>query len=178
VRDSRGFTLIELLLVLLILGILLTISLANYQQARLRGAEASAIASLSAINQAQFAYAPTCGNQKFAPNLRVLGKPNLNTNAPYLSPNLTGTDEVIKSGYRIVMEGTEVLEPVQTCTGDTPVESYHVTADPVVPGSTGSRFFGTNMDIVIYESPETFTGGKMPDSGAPSLGQEVKGIPR
>ena len=69
VRDSRGFTLIELLLVLLIIGVLLGISMANYRQARLRGAEASAIASLSAINQAQFAFMQTCGGQKFAPKL-------------------------------------------------------------------------------------------------------------
>jgi type IV pilus assembly protein PilA len=178
VRDSRGFTLIELLLVLLILGVLLTISLANYRHARLRGAEASAIGSLAAINQAQFAYMQTCGRQKFAPTLTSLGKANPGTSAPYLSPDLTGADEVVKSGYRILMEGTEVLEPIQTCTGDTPVESYHVTADPVTPGLTGLRFFGTNMDIVIYESPETFTGGKMPDSGAPSLGQQVKGTVR
>ena len=89
-RDSRGFTLVELLLVMLILGILLTISLANYRQARLRGSEASAIVSLSAINQAQFAYMQTCGNQRFAPHLLALGKPNPGTNAPYLSPDLTG----------------------------------------------------------------------------------------
>jgi type IV pilus assembly protein PilA len=139
VRDSRGFTLIELLLVMLILGILLTISLANYKQARLRGAEASAIGSLSAINQAQFAYMHTCGNQKFAPRLPSLGKNNPGTNAPYLSPDLTGGEEVVKSGYKILMEGTEVTEPLQTCTGDIPVEAYHITADPVRPGSTGNR---------------------------------------
>jgi prepilin-type N-terminal cleavage/methylation domain-containing protein len=178
VRDSRGFTLIELLLVILIVGILLTISLANYRQARLRGAETSAVGALGTINRAQFAYMQTCGNQKFAPSLTVLGKPNPGTNAAYLSPDLTGADEVVKSGYRIAMEGTEVSEPILTCTGDTPVESYHVTADPVVPGTTGLRFFGTNIDLVIYENLETFGGGKMPDSGAPAIGQEVRGAAR
>jgi type IV pilus assembly protein PilA len=178
VRDSRGFTLIELLLVMLILGILLTISIANFRQARLRGAEASAIGSMSAINQAQYAYMQTCGNQRFAPSLPVLGKSNPNTAAAYLSPDLTGAEEVIKTGYRFVMEGTETAEPIQTCTGDTPLDAYHVTADPTVPGSTGIRFFGTNTDLVIYESPETLTGDKMPDHGAPSLGQEIKGASR
>jgi type IV pilus assembly protein PilA len=175
VRDSRGFTLVELLLVLLILGVLLTISIANYRQARLRGAEASAIGSMSAINQAQYAYMQTCGNQRFAPSLTTLGKPNPNTNAAYLSPDLTSGDEVIKSGYKFVMEGTEVMDPLLTCTGDTPVEGYHVTADPVTPGTTGNRFFGTNVDLVIYENLETFAGGKMPDNGPPSIGQESKG---
>ena len=55
-RDSRGFTLIELLLVLLIIGTLATIAMANYRNARLRAAETSAIGSLTAINQAQFAF--------------------------------------------------------------------------------------------------------------------------
>jgi type IV pilus assembly protein PilA len=177
VRDSRGFTLIELLLVLVILGILLTISLANYKQARLRGAEASAIGSISAINQAQVAYSHTCGNQKFAPRLPTLGKRNPGTNAPYLSPDLTGAEVVVKSGYTIVMEGTEVAEPLQTCTGDIPVDAYHITADPVKPGITGNRHFGSNVTLAIYESTESLNG-KMPDDGPPQLGQEVRGTPR
>jgi prepilin-type N-terminal cleavage/methylation domain-containing protein len=177
VRDSRGFTLIELLLVMLILGIVLTVALANYRQGRLRGSEASAIGALAAINQAQFAYMQTCGNQKFAPKLTTLGKPNPGTGAAYLSPDLTGADEIVKSGYRILMEGAEVLEPVQTCTGETPVESYHVTADPLVPGTTGDRYFGTNVDRVIYEGFETFSS-KMPDTGAPPHGQEIRGAAR
>ena len=92
-------------------------------------------------------------------------------------PLLTAADEVVKSGYKIVMEGTEVMDPVLTCTGDTPVEGYHVTADPVTPGTSGIRFFGTNVDLVIYENLETFSG-KMPDNGAPPIGQEAKGMTR
>jgi prepilin-type N-terminal cleavage/methylation domain-containing protein len=177
VRDSRGFTLIELLLVLVIIGILSAISMANYRQARLRGAETAAIGALTAINQAQFAYMQTCGNQKFAPHLTSLGKSNPGTSVPYLSPDMTGADEVVKSGYLIRLEGPEVAEPVLSCTGETPVESYHVTADPLTPGITGRLFFGTNIDLVVYESQETFVD-KMPDSGAPSLGQETRGIVR
>ena len=74
------------------------------------------------------------------------------------------------------MEGAEVAEvaePLLTCTGDTPLDGYHVTADPVSPGVSGVRFFGTNVDRVIYEHTETFAG-KMPDSGAPTLGTEVR----
>lgn len=162
---------------MLILGILLAISMANYKQARLRGAEASAIGSIAAINQAQAAYMHTCGNQRFAPTLQALGKRNPGTNTPYLSPDLTGAEEVVKSGYKILMEGTEVEEPLQTCTGDTPVEGYHVTADPLKPGITGNRHFGSNVSAVIYESTESLAG-KMPDTGPPEQAQEVRGTPR
>ena len=105
VRNSRGFTLIELLLVVAIIGILMSLAMANYHYARLQAAETSAITSLNAINQAQISYMHSCGNQKFAPSLRALGKPSPGTDAAFLSPDLTGADEILKSGYRIAMPG-------------------------------------------------------------------------
>ena len=176
-RDSRGFTLVELLLVVAIVGILATISIANYQYARLRGTETAAIGALNAINRAQFAYMQTCGRQKFAPHLTTLGKTGAGSPSPYLSPDLTSGDEVEKSGYKIQMGGTEVLQPMQTCTGDTPVESYQVTADPLVESTTGKRYFGTNVTLVIYENVETFVG-KMPETTPPPMGQEIRGTAR
>jgi prepilin-type N-terminal cleavage/methylation domain-containing protein len=176
VRNARGFTLIELLIVITILGVLLSLAVASYRHARIRGSETAAIAALTAINQAQYSYMATCGNQRFAPHLTSLGRPNPGTQAPYLSPDLTVADEIIKSGYLIRMSGTEVTDPAQTCTGETPVVGYQVTADPANPGTTGLRFFGTNVDLVVYENLETFNG-KMPELGPPNLGQEVKGTP-
>jgi prepilin-type N-terminal cleavage/methylation domain-containing protein len=164
VRDARGFTLIELLIVITILGVLLSLAVASYRHARIRASETAAIAALTAINQAQYSFMATCGNQRFAPHLTSLGRPNPGTQAPYLSPDL------------IRMSGTEVTDPAQTCTGETPLVAYQATADPATPGTTGLRFFGTNVDLVLYENLETFNG-KMPELGPPSLGQEVKGTP-
>ena len=175
-RDARGFTLIELLIVITILGVLLSLAVASYRHARIRGSETAAIAALTAINQAQYSFMATCGNQRFAPYLTSLGRPNPGTQAPYLSPDLTAAEEILKSGYVIRMSGTEVTDPAQTCTGETPLVGYQATADPATPGTTGLRFFGTNVDLVVYENLETFNG-RMPELGPPSLGQEVKGTP-
>jgi len=175
VQDSRGFTLIELLLVLLILGILLGISMANYRNARLLAAEGAAITSLTAINQAQYSYSQVCGQQRFAPHLTSLGKPIAGSGQPFLSPDMTVSDDLVKSGYHIQMAGTAVEEvTLQSCTGETPVTGYQVTADPTTPGWSGNRFFGTNVNLVIYENNESFVG-KMPETGPPTIGQETKG---
>ena len=173
-RNARGFTLIELLIVITILGVLLSLAVASYRHARIRGSETAAIAALTAINQAQYSYMATCGNQGFAPHLTSLGRPNPGSQAPYLSPDLTVAEEILKSGYVIRMSGTEATDSAQSCTGETPLETYQATADPATPGMTGLRFFGTNGDLIVYEDRETFNG-KMPESGPPNVGQEVTG---
>ena len=99
-RDSRGFTLVELLLVMLILSILMTISVANYRQARLRGSEASAIGALVAMNQAQFAlHADLRQPAVRAEPLDQLGQAASRFELAVPEPGPDGGDEVVKSGY-------------------------------------------------------------------------------
>jgi prepilin-type N-terminal cleavage/methylation domain-containing protein len=173
VKSTRGFTLIELLIVMAIVAILLSISTAIYRQMVARGGEAAAIAALDAINQAQFGYMQTCGNQRYAPTLAELGKPMPTSGVAFLSPDLAVEgEEVIKSGYVLRMTGTPVDDEVKTCTGATPASGYQLTADPTVPGGTGSRYFGTNTDRVIFEDVETFYGS-MPERGTPQHGREL-----
>src|SRR3954454_1010418 len=128
-RIANGFTLIELLIVVAIVGVLASISMAIYRSARVRAGETSAIATLHAINQAQFAFAQLCGNQRYAPTLASLGAPMPTTGQGFISPDL-GADPLIKSGYQFTMAGTAATDTGLTCTGGTPVESYQVTADP------------------------------------------------
>ena len=169
---AAGFTLIELLIVVAIVGILAAVTMATYRHVKVRGAEAAAIAALGAINQAQFTFSQTCGDQRYSPTLAGLGVPAPMTGVAFLSPDMTA-DPVTKSGYRFVMEGTATTDGQQTCNGLAPVSAYQVTADPVTPGLSGIRFFGTNTDRTIYADTTTFAGN-MPERGAPGHGTEVK----
>jgi prepilin-type N-terminal cleavage/methylation domain-containing protein len=177
---TAGFTLIELLIVMAIVGILGAAAVAGYRQVRARAGEAAAASALQAINQAQFAFSQTCGNQRFAPNLASLGARAPITGAAFLSPDLATGDPAVmpgppleKSGYLITMTGTPVTEEITTCIGVKPVSDYAVTADPLRPGISGHAFFGTNTDRVIFTDSATFTEN-MPGTGAPGHGAELR----
>ncbi len=155
-----------------IIGILAALATAGYRMVRVRGAEAAAITAMGAVNQAQFAFSQTCGNQRYSPTLAGLGVKHPVSGQAFLSPDMTA-DPATKSGYVFVMEGTAVLDAPPTCNGLPPVTSYKLTADPTHPGTTGIRFFGTNADRVLYVDTATFAGN-MPERGAPGHGTEVK----
>jgi prepilin-type N-terminal cleavage/methylation domain-containing protein len=172
-NDPAGFTLIELLIVVAIVGILASTSMALYRTARVRAGETTAVATLQTINQAQFAFAQACGNQRYAASLASLATPMPSTGSAFVSPDL-GADPVVKSGYQFTLAGTAVTDGGLTCTGGTPVESYQVTADPVRPGLSGSRFFATNPARVLYADTEKTFATDMPEKGTPTHGVEMK----
>jgi len=177
---TGGFTLVELLIVMAIVGVLGALAVAGYRELRGRAGETAAISALRAINQAQFAFSQTCGNQRFAPSLASLGVRVPSTGDAFLSPDLAVGDPTVfpgnpveKSGYLITMTGTPVTDDVTTCIGAKPVSDYTATADPIHPGLSGNAFFGTNADKVTFTDTVTFTGN-MPGRGAPGHGSELR----
>lgn len=171
--SSTGFTLVELLIVMAIVGILAALSIAGYRHARVTASEGVAIAALKAINQAQFTFSQTCGNQKFSPTLAGLSVPHPQTGSAFLSPDMA-MDPVQKSGYTFTMDGPPPEDVmVQSCNGLVPVSAYRVMADPTSAGLSGVRFFATNGDRVIFADTATFTED-MPVTGAPGHGSEIR----
>jgi prepilin-type N-terminal cleavage/methylation domain-containing protein len=191
---ARGFTLIELLIVVGLVAILFAAAVPWLLNARIAANEASAVSSLESINNAQALYREVCGKGQYAAALPGLGQPMPTTGDVFLSPDLTGSEIVVKSGYQIAMSGltpepvaepesaeptdvlqgaTEPVSPGKGCNDADTAPAYIVTADPVRPGNSGRRYFATNGSRAVYENTETFVE-KMPATGAPPVGAELK----
>jgi prepilin-type N-terminal cleavage/methylation domain-containing protein len=174
-RAAAGFTLIELMIVLAIIAVLLAIAFNQYRGMQARGNDTSALASMRSIAAAQWQFALTCGNMKYASTLPALAQPVPSTGHGFLSPDLTSSAEPLeKSGYIFQMAAKPLESGAPACNGTVPADGYAATADPVRPGITGLNFYGINADRVLYvDEQQTFTGN-LAESGAPKHGGEVK----
>jgi prepilin-type N-terminal cleavage/methylation domain-containing protein len=153
---ANGFTLIELLLVVAIFGVVAALAVAGLLRARMSGNEASAIASLRAINSGEAAYASSCASGGYAVQLEDLAQPPPGAVEGFISPDLS-SNGIVKSGYTISLAkngapSTIDLAGVVTCNGSalTPANAYHANADPVTVGGTGTRYFATDARGTLY----------------------------
>jgi prepilin-type N-terminal cleavage/methylation domain-containing protein len=147
-RKQKGFSLIELLIVVAIILIIAAIAIPNLLRARMSAYEASAVASIKAINAAQISYMSAYPTVGFASTLSALGGTSCTPPTP-ASACLIDTQLAsgTKSGYIFTMSGA---------TG-TPNASYQIRADPQVPNQTGTRYFCSFADGVIRFGSSSLT---------------------
>ena len=166
--SSDGFTLIELLVVVAIITVLAAVAIVSMLRAKIAANEASAIASIRAINTAQGAYSTSAASGGYATSLTVLATPCPGGTAPFISPDLA-VDPAKKSGYDVTLTGGTFGPGPNDCNGTATRNGYYLTATPQ-SSSSGTRAFATSNPNVIYFDP----GGVPPTEAAMAPGGGAK----
>ena len=139
-KRQEGFTLMEMLIVIAIILIIAAVTIPSLTNAKMNANEASAVASVRAINQMEASYQVAYGG--YADSLANLGGADpcvkSSTTACLLDQSLAGG---VKSGYYFAAVGGNPASGVNT--------SYVVGAAPVVFDRTGKRVFCSTDKNVI-----------------------------
>jgi len=139
-RRQTGFTLMELMIVMALILIVAAMAIPSMKEAKVHADEASAVASIRAINTAEITYQATYGG--FADSLANLGgaEPCSKSAATacLLDQSLAGG---VKSGYKFEATGGNPSGGENA--------SYVVGAAPEVFDRTGKRLFCSTEKNVI-----------------------------
>jgi type IV pilus assembly protein PilA len=127
---QRGFTLIELLIVVTIILIIAAFTIPKLTKSTIPAHEASAVASIKAISEAEMIYASSHPDVGFTPDLATLGGTAQGGGEQTIDNTLASGR---KSGYTFTYTAGEKVNGA--------IRSYQVTAVPDQVGTTGNRRF-------------------------------------
>jgi len=154
---SKGFTLIELLIVVSIILIIAAIAVPGLVGAKIHADEASAVASIRAIQNAELTYQSTYPDHGYANVLSNLGGADPCTRSPetacLLDQSLAGGT---KSGYNFVAIGGNPANSANT--------TYIVGAAPVAYDHTGIHLFCSTEKHVIRQDENAAGSTTPPDA--------------
>ena len=149
-KESAGFSLIELLVVVAVILIIAAIAVPNYIHSKERANETAAAANLRNISTANVVYMETYGIG-FAASLGALGG-----NAATPTEASAGLiDSVLSSG---VKSGYTYVYVPGSPDPNNDYQAYTVNANPIVPGTTGDKYFYTDQTNVIRFNTTTTAG--------------------
>jgi len=139
-NKQKGFSLIELLIVVAIILIIAAIAIPNLLRAKMAANESSAVGSLRTINTSCVEYSTTYG-VGFPTSLASLGGTGTASSA---SAGLI--DSVLSGGTK---SGYTFAYAPGTADSAGNIDTYTITATPVVASTTGQRMFFTDQSGVI-----------------------------
>jgi type IV pilus assembly protein PilA len=147
-RDD-GFSLIELLIVVAIILVIAAMAIPNLLRSKIAANEASAVASVRAINTAQTSYStiyPAIGYADVLTKLAMApgGGPPDPTHAGFLDWVLGCANQPCpRSGYQFAIVNA----------AGNPVATYAITGTPLVINQTGMRGFCSNQTNLVTFDP-------------------------
>jgi prepilin-type N-terminal cleavage/methylation domain-containing protein len=145
-EQPQGFSLVELLVVILVILVLGAITIPRMLQARMKANEASAIASMRVIHEAEEMYHTSYPAVGYSGNLADLGSHGSNcestskTNACLIMDNALSSG--LKSGYIFELVGD----------GNTPSLAYTLTATPQSLGNSGRCVFVSDASGIVRQA--------------------------
>ena len=142
-KKQKGFSLVELLIVVAIILIIAAIAIPNLIRSKMAANEASAVASLRTINTGEVTYNNTypgtfAALSSLGPGVATCGTP-ASANACLIDNLLASAVDAThtKSGYMF-----KVTQAAAT---------YTAEAEPGAPGSTGTRGFCTDLNLLLFQ---------------------------